>query len=73
MVAPHKGLRIAASHSGLAPVSAPGKRRLHAIISATGLHKDIRLPKPEKDGDLVVRNYLGMQNRFPKIGAGHRD
>ncbi|WP_210409265.1 DNA cytosine methyltransferase [Methanococcoides sp. NM1] len=50
----------------------PQNRRRYLFV-ATRLSEDIRLPEAEKSDDLTVRNFIGRNNGFKKIPAGHKD
>lgn len=51
----------------------PQKRRRYLLI-ATRVKDKIDLPKPEKNVDhLILKNYIGGENGFVKISAGHYD
>lgn len=51
----------------------PQKRRRYLLL-ATRVKDKIDLPKPEKNVDqLILKNYIGGENGFAKISAGHFD
>jgi len=50
----------------------PQNRKRYLLI-ASRLTENIRLPGPEYNPNLVVKNYIGIANGFNKILAGHRD
>ncbi len=47
------------------------RRRFTLIASRT--NKGIFLPKPDKNKKYLIKNFIGEQNGFPKIKAGHTD
>ncbi len=51
----------------------PQKRRRYLLI-ATRVKNKIELPKPQKNiKHLIVKNYIGKENGFESIRAGHKD
>lgn len=50
----------------------PQNRRRYLLI-ATRVSDKIELPEGCRDKRLIVRNFIGIKNGFPEIGAGHRD
>ncbi|MCK4761266.1 MAG: DNA cytosine methyltransferase [Candidatus Aminicenantes bacterium] len=50
----------------------PQKRKRFILIASRVL-KSINLPEPQKNPSLVVKNFIGVWNGFPKIEAGHKD
>ena len=50
----------------------PQHRKRYLLI-ATRLTKDVSLPPKKNDAKLIVRNFIGESNGFPKIFAGYRD
>ena len=50
----------------------PQNRKRYLLI-ATRLFDKIELPKGRKNKRLIVRNFIGAENGFPKIEAGHKD
>jgi DNA (cytosine-5)-methyltransferase 1 len=50
----------------------PQNRKRYLLI-ATRVLSGISLPKGRKNKHLVVKNFLGVQNGFPSISAGHQD
>jgi DNA (cytosine-5)-methyltransferase 1 len=49
------------------------QNRIRYLLVATRLRENIELPKPRRNSDLVVKNYLGVKNGFARISAGHKD
>jgi len=58
---------INANHYGV-----PQNRKRFVLIASRVL-KTIKIPEPENDPSLVVKNFIGVENGFPKIEAGHTD
>ena len=50
----------------------PQNRKRYLLV-ASRLVKNMTLPKPVEDKNLTVRNFIGEENGFPKIKAGHKD
>jgi DNA (cytosine-5)-methyltransferase 1 len=50
----------------------PQKRNRFLLISSR-LNKKILFPEPVLDKKLTVRDFIGVENGFPKIPAGHKD
>lgn len=50
----------------------PQKRNRFVLI-ASRVKEEINFPEPEVNADLTVRNYIGRENGFKKIDAGHID
>ena len=48
------------------------QNRLRYLLVATRRSKTINLPRGHRNSRLVVRNFLGQENGFPKIEAGHQ-
>jgi len=58
---------INANHYGV-----PQKRKRFILIASRVL-ESIKIPEPKKDLTLVLKNFIGVKNGFPKIEAGHTD
>jgi len=58
---------INANHYGV-----PQNRKRYLLI-ATRVADGIKLPAPERDESLIVRSFLGVENGFKAIAAGHCD
>lgn len=56
-----------ANHFGV-----PQNRRRFTLV-ASRVNTDISLPEGNKEKILVVKNFIGVKNGFPKIKAGHFD
>lgn len=50
----------------------PQKRKRFLLI-ASRVDKEIRLPKADKGNVMNVEDFIGIDNGFPTIGAGHAD
>lgn len=48
------------------------QNRKRFVLIASRVRKNIKLPPPD-DGGPVVRNFIGPENGFAKITAGHKD
>lgn len=49
------------------------QNRMRYLLIASRIRTVDALPTPSEREDLNVRNFLGTENGFPKIEAGHRD
>lgn len=49
------------------------QRRKRFILAASRVVKSIKIPEPKEDLSLVIKNFIGVGNGFPKIEAGHED
>ncbi len=49
------------------------QHRKRFILVASRVSKNIKIPGPHEDRSLVVKNFIGVPNGYPKIEAGHRD
>ncbi len=50
----------------------PQKRKRFLLI-ASRVDKEIKLPEADKENVLKVKDFIGVDNGFPAIGAGHVD
>lgn len=50
----------------------PQNRKRYLLI-ATRVSGNIQLPTEEEDNNLILRNFIGIQNGFPAIEDGHKD
>jgi DNA (cytosine-5)-methyltransferase 1 len=50
----------------------PQKRKRFLLIASRAV-KEIKLPKTDKGNGLNVKDFIGVDNGFPSIGAGHAD
>jgi DNA (cytosine-5)-methyltransferase 1 len=50
----------------------PQKRKRFLLI-ASRVDKEIKLPEPDKENILNVKDFIGVDNGFPDIGSGHVD
>lgn len=48
------------------------QNRKRFVLVASRVNKNIKLPIPDDVGP-VVRNYIGVENGFEKVSAGHKD
>ena len=58
---------VNANHYGV-----PQNRRRYLLV-ATRLSKSISLPPAQLDGSAIVSSFIGVENGFSRIKAGHRD
>lgn len=49
------------------------QNRMRYLLVATRLGSEVELPMATLNKQLVVKNFIGAQNGFPAIPAGHRD
>lgn len=49
------------------------QNRYRYVLIGTRLSDGLFLPKGRKNENLVVRNFIGTKNNFPRIKAGYRD
>ncbi len=49
------------------------QNRMRYLLVATRIVDKVGLPVATFDASLVVRNFIGVENGFPSIPAGHRD
>lgn len=49
------------------------QNRKRFILMASRVPGEIKMPEPEEDPSLVVKNFIGVENGFQKIAAGHND
>lgn len=49
------------------------QRRSRFVLIASRVKNEVKFPEPEFNPNLTVRNYIGEQNGFSKIPAGHKD
>jgi len=49
------------------------QHRIRYLLIGSRLSENINLPEEEEDETLVLKNFLGEKNGFPKVCAGHRD
>lgn len=49
------------------------QNRYRYLLIATRLTSSISLPKAEEDDSLIVENFIGIENGFETIEAGHKD
>ena len=49
------------------------QNRMRYLLIASRVSTVPDLPRPSSDGDLRVRDYIGVANGFSPIGPGHRD
>ena len=49
------------------------QRRKRFLLIASRVHKEIKLPEADKGNVLRVKDFLGVDNGFARIGAGHVD
>ena len=49
------------------------QNRKRFILIASRILKNVKIPKPQEDASLVVKNFIGPKNGFPEIEAGHKD
>jgi len=49
------------------------QKRKRFLLMASRVDEEIKLPKADKENVLKVKDFLGVDNGFPTIGAGHVD
>jgi DNA (cytosine-5)-methyltransferase 1 len=49
------------------------QNRKRFILLASRIMKNVKIPESQKDASLVVKNFIGVNNGFAEIEAGHKD
>ncbi|MGE5343924.1 MAG: DNA cytosine methyltransferase [Candidatus Omnitrophota bacterium] len=49
------------------------QNRKRFILIASRVLKNVKIPDPENDPSLVVKNFIGVENGFDRIESGHMD